>query len=90
MLSPVALRHSSNAHRLSTCCPCCLAVPPPPCAHPHLHPATPPINPVALQLKEVNTELAADTNAIIQPGMRVKIPPFTEGCGEGACTGMLC
>ena len=31
----------------------------------------------------MNPDLAADTAAIIQPGMRVRIPPFTEACGEG-------
>lgn len=36
------------------------------------------------QLRNVNAELAAaDQNAIIQPGMGVRVPPFTEGCGAG-------
>jgi spore germination protein YaaH len=35
------------------------------------------------QLREVNPTLAGDNNAVLQPGQRINIPPFTADCGEG-------
>jgi hypothetical protein len=34
-------------------------------------------------LLQVNPTLAGDNNAVLQPGQRINIPPFTADCGEG-------
>lgn len=38
----------------------------------------------SLQLQEVNPNLqGTDTGVVIQPGTRIAIPPFSDGCGDG-------
>ena len=44
------------------------------------------------ELQEVNPTLATvgDTVAVLQPGQRINIPPFTAACGEGECLPTSC